>query len=1273
MDDNRIPSGKYEFLAAALACIGDGVIATGVDGNILYMNASAEEMTGWNAKEAFGKKFNDVFPVTIINTKEKLRNPVEVALETGSAVGLQNYSALIAKDGSEKYISASCSPIKGSTGVLEGAVVVFRNIHRIKLMEEELIRSKESCLKMLEDFPTLVWRTDINGNCDYFNRVWLEFTGMEKEDALGAGWIKAYHPDDKEKYLEIITDAFNKRVRYETEQRIRRVDGEYRWGMIIGTPYYDLEDHFAGYIGATYDITERKIAEEGRRRYEILSKKARDIILFLDTDGNVLDANEAALKAYGYTLEEICSLNVRDFRAEGIVTKELFEKANQEGVFYETEHYRKDGSSFPIEISSQGADIGEKRVLISIIRDITERRENEKALIESEEKFRNLFNNTSDAIFLHEMVEDEKKVSQFIEVNDVMCARMEYSREELLGISPMDLNSKESYEKLLELNPKENLQLGVHITFEATHVTKSGREIPTEINIHCFELKGRKVLLSVARDITERKKAEQALSESEEKFRNIFNNVSDTILILGIKENGIIGKIIEVNDTACKVWGYSKEEFRKLNILDLVMDKKLEKIKYLGAKLKESGSITFTRKGITKYNSIIDIEIDAHIIKLNGEKIILSVVRDITNRKRAEQLILESQQRYQALFMNMNNAFAYHRIILDENENPIDFEYLQVNSDYEKYFGKRKEELLNKNYFDVFPLSSESRKSILQWVYRVAMTGKSDTIEAFIFEITGRWYSLSAYSPEKYYFAIIFTDIHDRKMAELELLRAKERAEDVNKAKSEFLANMSHEIRTPINGIVGMIDLTMLTNLTCEQRDNLTTAGSCAKSLLNIINDILDFSKMEAGKLLIDSINFDIRTLVEEIVKAHTPNANERGLELNYSFSSNIPQYLIGDPNRLQQVLNNLIGNAVKFTENGEVNISIKKSTITEENVELKFAVSDTGIGIDEEKKDRLFKTFSQVDGSITRKFGGTGLGLVISRQLVEMMGGEIWLESQKGKGSTFYFTVKFKIGEKQIELTSKQHKVTKTCHTMNILVVDDDRVNQTVIARMLIGKGHLVDVANNGIEALAFYKEKEYNVILMDIQMPEMDGLETTKRIREREGTGKRTPIIAMTAYALHGDKERFLNLGMDEYLPKPIHMEELYDLIDKTAIFRKIDLFVNDIRIDNEGNIILVQDKKSKIIDPQDSIIVEIEKAVNDLKESLASGELEQMGKFAHDIKNLCNRIEADELKSLAFQIELAIRRSNLKDAIKCFGLFEQELMIVKNLYFKEGKGAL
>jgi|GEM_PF-249869 PAS domain S-box len=1284
MHDNLIPKGNNEFLTAALTCIGDGVITTDVMCNILFMNPTAEEITGWHTEETCGKKFSDIFTLTTKDTYEELYNPVEIAIVTDSVVGLQSHSALVTKNGEKKYISATCSPVKRSMGSVEGAVIVFRDIQRIVQMEEELreernnfqatfefspigmlvldadttirqankafldmmdydlfsvigqqfgfglrcrnimengcgkgtkcrlcflkntikrvlktkipcndavfkhsifidgkevnpwykinlvpisiagtghvimvmdditeqkkyeaqlIRSKEFSLKIMENFPTLVWRTDVNGACNYINRVWLDFTGMKKEDALGNGWFRSYHPEEREGYKRLFDDAFKKRVHFETEQRLRRYDGEYRWGVIVGTPYYDLEEKFAGYIGTIYDITDRKIAEEGRSRYEILSKMSRDIIIFADREGNILEANEAALDVYGYSMEELRQLNARNFEAEHVVTKEILEKIDREGIFIESSHYRKDGSIFPIEISSQGVDMGGKRVLVSIIRDISERKKNEKDLI-----------------------------------------------------------------------------------------------------------------------------------ESEEKFRSIFNNSSDTILIQEINDNGTPGKIIEVNDTAYKIWGYSKEEFLELNIQDLEVEDTDERIEYLGFKLLESGNITYTRKAITKNRSVLDVEIDDHIVTFNGKRVLLSVVRDITNRMKAEQQILESQQRYHALFMNMNSAFAYHRIILDENGEPVDFTYLQVNSAFESYFGIKEEDIIGRNYTEIFPYERDSIRSILKYVYRVAMTGESGTIEICLTAMTGgRWYSVSAYSTEQYYFAAILTDIHDRKISELELMKAKERAEDASKAKSEFLANMSHEIRTPLNGIVGMIDLTMLTDLSSEQRDNLSTAESCAKSLLNIINDILDFSKMEAGKLSIESINFDMKALVEEIVKSHTAHANDKGLDLNYTLSTNIPQYLVGDPNRLQQVLNNLIGNAIKFTDYGEVNVSIKKNILTKDYIELKIAVSDTGIGIAEEEKGRIFQTFSQVDGSITRKYGGTGLGLVISRQLVEMMGGEVWFESERGKGSTFYFTVKLKLGKEYVEALSKQSIVTKSFNAMKILVVEDDIVNQTVLTRMLKEKGHIIDIARNGQEALDLHNENFYDLILMDIQMPVMDGLEATKRIREREGAEKHTPIIALTAHALKGDRERFLSLGMDEYLPKPIRMSELFKMIEQTPLVKDEELIVKGMRLDSEGNIVLVRDESMNVRGPHDPMLIEIEAAMQGLKNSYNNGELEQIGKFAHDIKNLCNRIGADELKSLAFQIELAVRRSNLKDVLKCFELFNQEFRITKNLYFKEGEFTL
>ena len=377
-----------------------------------------------------------------------------------------------------------------------------------------------------------------------------------------------------------------------------------------------------------------------------------------------------------------------------------------------------------------------------------------------------------------------------------------------------------------------------------------------------------------------------------------------------------------------------------------------------------------------------------------------------------------------------------------------------------------------------------------------------------------------------------------------------------NRAKSIFLATMSHEIRTPMNGVLGMLELLSLTKLDAEQRKSLGIVRESGKSLLRIIDDILDFSKIEAGKLTLEKADFKLRELVRNSVSVVSAAARAKHLEIVVAIDDEVPDVLVGDPVRVRQILLNLLSNSVKFTDRGTVRVSLSAKAASEpECILLRVSVSDTGIGIPEETQKRLFQSFSQAETSTTRRYGGTGLGLAISKRLVELMGGEVGFESSSGQGSKFWFTAKLGLGNEALRSESRptQEGLPHEQNCGTILIVEDNRINQKVLSHQLINLGYMVEVAENGAQAVAKVKTSRYDLILMDVQMPVMDGFQATQEIRSLAEASSSTPIVAVTANAFQSERERCISFGMDDYLAKPVDKDLLQEVLQRWARARE------------------------------------------------------------------------------------------------------------------------
>jgi PAS domain S-box-containing protein len=664
---------------------------------------------------------------------------------------------------------------------------------------------------------------------------------------------------------------------------------------------------------------------------------------------------------------------------------------------------------------------------------------------------------------------------------------------------------------------------------------------------------GNQLLVTTLSEIEERKQVEEALRRSEQEKAAVLGGLRN----VAVEYLDPQMRIVWVNSSVQKFLGLSEDEIKGKHCFELIY----------GLETPCPGCKAFIalQTGRSQEGELVTPDGKTWLsrsspIKDANEKItgVVHVALNISGRKRAESAMKESER----LLANIINFLPDATFVIDKKGRVISW-----NRAIEKMTGIKAGQILGLgNYEYALPFYGERRPILIDIVlgsdpsfeekYGNIKRQEDGSLigEAYMPNLRGgEAYLLGSasalYNSDGNYWGAIesIRDITERKRAEEDLQRSKEKAESATRAKSEFLANMSHEIRTPMNAVIGMTGLLLNENLAPEQRDYAETIRNSGEALLAIINDILDLSKIEGEMIELERQPFDLRSCIEVSLNLVAADASKKGLNMAYSIDDNTPKAILGDPTRLSQILVNLLSNAVKFTEKGDVAVSVSSTMLESGSYEIRFAVKDTGIGIPGDKMSRLFQSFSQIDASTTRRYGGTGLGLAISKRLAETMGGKIRVESEAGKGSTFHFTIlaeqalcePIDIGKpasyQEGDLSGRLDS------DLSILLAEDNMVNQKVTQRMLSKLGCRADVAGNGIEVLQAMERQHYDVVLMDVLMPDMDGLEATKVIRQRWPASNQPKIIAMTASALKGDRERCLAAGMDGYISKPTKMEAL------------------------------------------------------------------------------------------------------------------------------------
>ena len=1168
---------EQRFQDVALASA-DWVWEVDEQARYIYASRSVEQILGYTIEEILGKTPFDLMPPD--EAKRVGREFQDIAARKAPFRNLVNANRH--KSGSLRHLLSTGIPVFGSQGQLCGYRGMDRDITGQKLMEDELHRAKETLEQRVmerteeltqisekliqatyewrstfDTIPDLIATIDTGHRITRVNRAMANALQLAPQKALGLTCYRHVHGTDAPPPFCVHAQLLADGQEHSAEIYEERLGG---WFQFSASPLHDEAGRLTGSVHVVHDITALKHHEQelqsSEAKYRQLHESLMDAFAKVDLQGNIIESNQVYRELVGYSAEELAHLTYADLtppdwhaREVQLVEEEVLQHGHS-GI-YEKEYIRKDGAIIPIELRTfliRDAN-GQPEAMWAIIRDISARKQMEQSLRESRALLEAIIEGTSDAVYVKDL---EGRYRLF----NLAAARFTGKRpDEILGRDDTFLFS--AAEARTVMAGDRQVLAGRRVqTYQEIFTTTSGAAtIFQAVKGPLFDAAGQVTgLFGIARDITLLTVAEEKLRQSEYRYKTLFNA---SPVPQAINDGDM--NITSLNPAFIRTFGYTREDIPTLEAwwTSAYPDRAYREqiVEAWGAHLEQvrrDGTAFEPLEARIRGKDGVDRTVVA-VATLLGEAMAedhLVTLFDITERTQAEAALRCSQA-----FLESVIEQSPLTMWISDDQGTL----LRVNQAFRNQFKVSDDEVVG--IYNIFDDSLAAEQGVMPQIRDVFDQGRTahftldydtsqlrnvrlehqtratlDVTISPVLDATGKVTN-----------AIIqHLDISALQQMAEELTVAKLAAEAANQAKSEFLANMSHEIRTPMNAIIGLGHLALQTALTSRQQDYLTKITISAEGLLRLLNDLLDLSKVEAGKLELEEVTFELQPILERLLGVVGVGAAAKGVRLLLTNDRQTPEYLVGDPLRLEQILLNLLGNAVKFTPTGEVELTVRPLPTEGNRVTLEFSVRDTGIGLTLEQAGSIFEAFTQADGSTTRHYGGTGLGLTICRRLVELLGGTIRVESEPGVGSTFTVTTGFLRGAAPEEAPAPaldRSAVRAALRGCRVLVVEDHPINQQVLREILEQVGVRVAIAADGREAVVVVTKMEgrFDAVLMDLQMPVMDGYAATLLLR-KQWPADRLPIIAMTAHARQEERERCLNSGMNDHLTKPVKPERLY-----------------------------------------------------------------------------------------------------------------------------------